>query len=99
MLDTGVRRRDLLPLSRYQIPLIYGETKSPAAEWILRCLGPSMLKAIVLQFYLPGGACPESTNATAVPYVVQIEKIEKAGQLLVVVQGPLERQSSSVPSS
>ena len=53
----------------------------------------------MLQFYLPGGACPESTNATAVPYVVQIEKIEKAGQLLVVVQGPLERQSSSVPSS
>ena len=52
-----------------------------------------MLKAIVLQFYLPGGACPESTNATAVPYVVQIEKIEKAGRLLVVVQGPLEQKA------
>jgi hypothetical protein len=47
-----------------------------------------MLKAIVLQFYLPGGACPESTNATAVPYVVQIEKIEKAGRLLVVCARP-----------
>jgi hypothetical protein len=38
-------------------------------EWILRYLGPSMLKATVLQFYLPGMVhCPELTNAIAIPY-------------------------------